>query len=275
MSEYLARAEVYVTVLALVVYAAASMAAITGAFTARASLPRWANRLALAGLAVHSVGIAMRWAAVGHGPYVSRYEVLSANAWVVLVLFLWWSRRTELLRPFSVVIYPAVLLLVGLGVYMGPEVRQLPPTFSGIWLALHVAFYFVAFSVGLFAAAVSLVIVADGRLGRMRARFPSVTILDRAVFRFAGLAFVFWGIGMLTGSVWAYYSWGRFWGWDPVETWSLVTWITYGVYLHLRRMYGWRQRRAAVLMLACFGLAVGTLFFTSLINGSLHAVYFR
>ncbi|MDZ4655634.1 MAG: cytochrome c biogenesis protein CcsA [Coriobacteriia bacterium] len=275
MTEYLTHAEVYLHVLALVAYAAASMSAIAGVFTEKSPLLRWADRLALTGLVFHTAGLVARWVAIGHGPYVSRYEVLSANAWVVLVLYLWWSHRTELMRPFSVVVYPAVLLLMGLGVYMGPEVHQLPPTFSGIWLALHVAFYFVAFSVGLLTAAISLVIVADKRLGRFRARFPSEIALDRAVFRFAGLAFAFWGIGMLTGSVWAYYSWGRFWGWDPVETWSLVTWVTYGVYLHLRRMYGWRQRRAAILMLVCFGLAVGTLFFTSLINGSLHAVYFR
>lgn len=275
MSEFLGNAEVYLHVFALVAYGAASMCAIIGAFTERPSLLVWADRLVLGGLLLHSAGLVARWIATGHGPYVSRYEVLSANAWVVLVLYLWWAHRSELMKSLSVAVYPSVMLLTGLGVYMGPEIRQLPPTFSGIWLALHVAFYFVAFSVGLLGAVVSLVIVMDERLGRLRARFPSETALDRAAFRLAGLAFAFWGIGMLTGSVWAYYSWGRFWGWDPVETWSLVTWVTYGVYLHLRRMYGWRLRRAGILMLVCFFLAVGTLFFTSLINGSLHAVYFR
>jgi ABC-type transport system involved in cytochrome c biogenesis permease subunit len=109
-------------------------------------------------------------------------------------------------------------------------------------------------------------------LGR---RLPAVDDADVLAYRAAGITFVFWGIGMLTGSVWAYYAWGRFWGWDPIETWSLITWLLLGLYLHLRRFFGWRQRRAAVMFVACFTLAVCTLFLTSLILRSVHAAYFQ
>ena len=151
---------------------------------------------------------------------------------------------------------------------------MLPPTFTGVWLVLHVCFYFVAFA----AALLSLAYAAGHILTRTRPDVPPRPLdpatFDRESYRFAGLTFAFWGVGMLTGAVWAYYSWGRFWGWDPVETWSLVTWIVYGLYLHARRFYGLKGRRAALLLLLGFALAVGSLFFTSLLTTSLHSEYF-
>jgi ABC-type transport system involved in cytochrome c biogenesis permease subunit len=80
---------------------------------------------------------------------------------------------------------------------------------------------------------------------------------------------------MLTGSIWANNAWGRYWGWDPVETWSLITWLLFGAYLHARRFYGWKGRKAAWLLVICFGLALMSLFGTSLITRSIHSVYFR
>ena len=79
---------------------------------------------------------------------------------------------------------------------------------------------------------------------------------------------------MLTGSIWAYHSWGRYWGWDPMETWSLVTWFVYGIHLHLRRSWGLKGRAAAAMLVACFAVAVVALFFTSIIGASLHSEYF-
>jgi len=104
---------------------------------------------------------------------------------------------------------------------------------------------------------------------------PDAASLDRESYRFAGLTFAFWGIGMLTGAIWAYYSWGRFWGWDPVETWSLVTWFVYGIYLHARRFYGLKGCGAALLLVLGFTLAVISLFFTSFLATSLHSEYFH
>ena len=172
--------------------------------------------------------------------------------------------------------YILLAVLMAVGLYTGTEVQQLPPTFSGIWLVLHVSFYFLAFATALIAVSSAvLLLVRQQRGDAVSDRIPEVDVLDRWAYRFGGLAFAFWGIGMLTGAIWAYYAWGRFWAWDPIETWSLITWIVFGIYLHLRRFYGWKDARAAYLLIGCFLLAVGTLFFTSLIENSLHAVYFR
>lgn len=262
-------------VVAIVFYAFAAGAMLFGVSMDRAGWRAAAHVVALFGLAVHSFALGARWYGVGHGPYLTRYEVLSANAWMAVALFhaVRWRRTAS--EPLAIVVYPAALLLVGIGVYTGTEIMMLPPTFTGIWLAAHVAFYFVAFAAALISLGYSLMFVVRDhpRLARLAVRLDADTC-DRESYRFAGLTFAFWGIGMLTGSIWAYYSWGRFWGWDPVETWSLVTWFVYGIYLHLRRFYGFKGSRAALMLLAGFVLAVGSLFFTSLLTTSLHSEYF-
>ncbi|MDZ4179889.1 MAG: cytochrome c biogenesis protein CcsA [Coriobacteriia bacterium] len=264
-------------ILALVAYGAAVTFIVLDTLYARPAWGRRAGDIALlGGLALHTAGLAARWVATGHGPYITRYEVLSANAWVALVLWLLAVRFYPKARGLGIVLVPTCLLITALGVYTGPEVSLLPPTFSGIWLVMHVYFYFIAFAAALAAVSTSvLYILGRHSSAAWLSRLPDSATLDLMAYRVGGLAFVFWGIGMLTGSIWAYYAWGRFWGWDPVETWSLVTWFAFGLYLHLRRFFGWRGERAAWLLAGCFFLAAGTLFFTSLIDGSLHAVYFR
>jgi cytochrome c-type biogenesis protein CcsB len=263
-------------VLALAVYAVAAGSVLLGAALDRQRLSSFAHMAALVGLAIHALAIVARWYGVGHGPYLTRYEVLSSNAWAAMALFQLVTRRQPKARSVAVFLYPAALIVLGVGVYTGPEIKMLPPTFTGIWLVLHVSFYFVAFSSALLSLSYGLLhILHPTRMAQRLKALPDAGTLDRESYRFAGLTFAFWGIGMLTGAIWAYYSWGRFWGWDPIETWSLVTWFVYGIYLHARRFYGLKGRRAALLLVVGFVLAVGSLFFTSLLSSSLHSEYFR
>ena len=268
--------ETAVHVVALAGYAAAAGLLLFGTTVSKPGLIRAAHAVALAALAVHTIALGLRWYGAGHGPYLTRYEVLSSNAWVTMafVQVLRWRERAS--EGLAVLAYPAVLLLLGLAVYTGPEVQLLPLTFRGVWLVLHVCFYFVAFSAALLSLGYGLLqLGGTTALARRIPNLPDPGALDRESYRFAGLTFAFWGIGMLTGAIWAYYSWGRFWGWDPVETWSLVTWFVYGIYLHARRFYGLRGRRAILLLLVGFGLAIVSLFFTSFLTTSLHSEYFH
>ncbi len=260
--------------LAIVLYAIASAVALLGAFLDKPAFTRTAPGIALAGLLVHLAAIAVRWVAVGHGPFITKYENLSSYAVATVLLALASTRIRSLRgRGLDVILYPVALMLMAIGLYTGPEVATLPPTFSGTWLVLHVCFYFIAFAAAAACLSASgLLLLAPRRIGRL----PSEPLeLDAIAYRFGGLAFAFWGIGMLTGSVWAYYSWGRFWGWDPVETWSLITWLAFGAYLHARRFYRFKGRRAAWLLVICVFLAFWSLFGTSILTDSIHAVYFQ
>lgn len=268
--------ETYVHVIALVAYALASGLVLFGTTMSKPHLVRAGHTAALVGVTIHTVALGLRWYGAGHGPYLTRYEVLSSNAWVTMVFAQALRLRQRSSEGLAVFIYPAVLLLLGLSVYTGPEVKMLPLTFRGIWLVLHVCFYFVAFAAALLSLGYGVLYISrNTALAGRIPTIPDAATLDRESYRFAGLTFAFWGVGMLTGSIWAYYSWGRFWGWDPVETWSLVTWFVYGIYLHARRFYGLKGRKAALLLVFGFVLAVISLFFTSFLTTSLHSEYFH
>ena len=165
---------------------------------------------------------------------------------------------------------------MAIGIFNNPDIYRLPPTLSGVWLVLHIGFYKVSLATCIVALTFSTLYVLKYRMSKAWLdRLPSLHSMDTYAFRFAGFGFTFWAVGLLAGSIWGYKSWGRFWGWDPVENWSLFTWGLFGVYLHLRRFFGWQGERAAYLYIVCFGMAVFSLFLTPVLSSSIHSVYFQ
>jgi cytochrome c-type biogenesis protein CcsB len=261
---------------AIVLYAVATGINAYGIIFDRSRWERWSWAVAWAGFAAQTIALGARWIASGHGPYMAKYEVLSSYAWVLILGYLVTAHFVPAVRRSSLLVFPAAFLLIAFGMFQDPAVKKLPPTLNSIWLTLHVTFYKITFASTLIALALSLLVVLKGHFtNRFIEKLPARETMDLYAYRFAGLAFLFWAIGMLAGSIWAYYSWGSYWSWDAVETWSLITWGVMGLYLHLRRFYGWKGDRAAYLMMVTFGLVVATVFFTSIIQSSLHAVYFQ
>lgn len=274
MTSVLLAIEPKLHLVAAVFYAAAFVALILETIL-RKNTGRLALAAAVVGFALHTAAIVARWIAVGHGPVVTKYENLSAYAFATAAIALFMQLRRASLKQLGLVLYPVAFLLLGVGLFSGTQGQNLPPTFSGIWLVLHVCFYFLAFGTGVTATGASVLLIGRSGAGEERAGRASTEELDGTAYRYAGLAFSFWGIGMLTGAIWAFNAWGRYWAWDPVETWSLVTWLVFGAYLHLRRFYRWEGRRAAWLLVVCFGFALMSLFGTTLLSNSLHSVYFK
>lgn len=261
--------------LAVILYALATIANTWGIFFSNDKAERLAYRLVVAGLLIHGGALLIWWYLVGHGPYLARYEILSAMAWMVILLFLLFCRFFPTVRSTSLLVFPSALLMIGLGIFFNPAVKALPPTFRGIWLVLHVSFYIVSLPTILIAVALSLgYVLKKRRTYDWLVRLPESEAMDLLAYRFAGFGFVFWSIAMLTGAVWAYQAWGRFWGWDPIETWSLVTWGGFGIYLHLRRFFSLKGERAAAFFILCFVLSLVALFFVPFMSSSIHSEYF-
>jgi ABC-type transport system involved in cytochrome c biogenesis permease subunit len=229
------------------------------------------------GVLVHSVVIAYWWSIVGHGPYMAPSEVLSSDAWMIVCLYLVGMKIYPKIRPTSIVVFPMTFLMLALAMFYSPGIRTLPATFSSIWLIIHIGLYKISLATLLIALAFSVFYLMKQRPepGGWLLRLPESDQLDVYAYRFAGFGFIFWTIGMLAGSIWAYKSWGRFWGWDPVETWSLVTWVLFGIYLHCRRFFRISGSAAAWFFIFCFVVSLVSLFVTSHMNTSIHAEYFR
>lgn len=233
--------------------------------------------LAAAGLVPHMAALALRWWAVGHGPYMTRYEVLSSDALAAVALYLIISRLRGGLKHIGLVVLPLSFLLMAAGLLTDPSVSYLPPSLRGVWLVFHILFAKIAAgSLTIAFGAAALYLVKESRPGwSLSARLPSLGIMDANAHRFTSFGFIFWSIMIGAGAIWADQSWGRYWAWDPVETWSLITWLLFGASLHARRFHGLRGRAYAWLTTACFAVSLFTLFAVPFVTGSLHTEYFK
>jgi cytochrome c-type biogenesis protein CcsB len=139
------------------------------------------------------------------------------------------------------------------------------PALQSYWIAIHVTAMIVAIGLYIVGAVVTVMyLIADrherrvaaglpSRVGGIMAQLPRPVVLDRLSYRSILFAFPVWTFGVMAGAIWADHAWGRYWGWDPKETWSFITWVVYACFLHARATAGWRGRKAAYIQLAGFG----------------------
>ena len=209
--------------------------------------------LTMVGLGSHVVGVVLRGVAAQRPPWGNMYEFVTSTlgfvglGYLALVLA---SRMRWLGLPVT------LLLALGQGLAVTVfhvEVAPLVPALHSVWFVIHIvaaALSGAAFNVAAIAAVLYLLRSRAEERGTVRgylARLPKAAALDRFSYRLHAFAFPLWTFTIAAGAVWAEYAWGRFWGWDPKETWSFVTWVVYAAYLHARATAGWKGRRAAWL----------------------------
>lgn len=237
----------------------------------------WAKWATAAGLAPHTAALVVRYLHVGHGPYMMKYEVLSSNAWIAVVMLLFFLWRKPAWSPLALVALPLAILMMGFGLFTSPEAHDLPPTLRSIWLVFHVLFNKLAIGAFILSAAAAVVLLRkmNGATGTFLDRLPAADVVDAYTIRFIGFGFIFWTTTIGMGAIWANQSWGRYWGWDPIESWSLVTWLAYAVLLHARVFFRLKPRPTAWATLACFTLSVLTVLIFPFIFPSMHSAYFQ
>jgi ABC-type transport system involved in cytochrome c biogenesis permease subunit len=235
------------------------VATARGAVLAAPRAPLAAADLALLVLAV---GISLRWQRVGHGPFISMYEVLVSS---MLTLSLVWrlaSWRVAVLRHSA----PVVLsLLAVMGAWMlvtDPAGTHLPATYDMTVLWFHVTLGKIFLGCALVASGLAgVILLRRTPAGAQWFRaMPGNASLDLLAWRFMLAALVFESFMLIAGAVWAQDAWGRFWAWDPLETWAFVTWVALSAAVHARLSWRVGPERGAVLILAVFALAFLTFF---------------
>jgi cytochrome c-type biogenesis protein CcsB len=197
------------------------------------------------------VGLMTRGIWAGRAPWGNMYEFSLSSALAALGVFLALSTRRDV-RWFGVFLIPAVLLTLGLAVtVLYTEAAQLVPALDSYWLVIHVSAAIVcggAFLVAGLLSALYLVRDSADRRGRGWAgKLPPAERLDTLAYRTVAFTMPLWTFAIVAGAIWAEAAWGRYWGWDPKETWALITWLVFAGYLHARATAGWRGRRAAWL----------------------------
>jgi len=215
--------------------------------------------LTLIGFLLSVGGVVLRGLAAGRAPWGNMFEfTTSAMVFIVGVylLMVWRSGMRWLGLPVT------LLAAIGNGLAVTVfyvAVAPLVPALHSVWFLIHIvaaAIAGAAFNVGGVASILYLLKKRAEDRGQVRGYLswlPSAQRIDVICYRFHAFAFPLWTFTVAAGAIWAEYAWGRYWGWDPKETWALVTWIIYACYLHARSTAGWKGRKAA--MLAILGLA--------------------
>jgi ABC-type transport system involved in cytochrome c biogenesis permease subunit len=217
--------------------------------------------------------LGLRWAEVGHGPYQTRYEVLAADAFLLVAAWLVVALLVRSLRALGTLVAPGAFLLLGWAVSSFDRRQEVPIIFKSWWLVLHIGFAKLFFATICLAAACAVVYLVRARRPAALARLPSPERLALYEHQLTLVSFLFLGVMIVAGALWAHQSWGRYWGWDPMETSALVTWLGLGIVLHFRVLHGWPERRMAWLTLAGLGLAVVTLFVVAVVAPTIHNSY--
>jgi cytochrome c-type biogenesis protein CcsB len=225
---------------------------------------RAAVALSMVGVVAHTIAVITRGLAVHRAPWGNMYEFVTALTCIAAIFFLFAMIRYRA-WTLGVFVLGAVVVALGLAeTLIYTAAGELVPALQSYWLDIHVTALTLATGIFFVAAVLGFVYlwvdrytrrIAAGRAapgnGIIR-RLPSIEQIDRLTYRTIVFGFPVWTFGVIAGAIWADQAWGRYWGWDPVETWAFITWVFYAAFLHARATAGWRGRRAHYIQLLGF-----------------------
>ena len=213
----------------------------------------------------------------GHIPLSNMYEALITVSWCIVLVFLVMEKKyqTKILGCFVFPIVSLTMAFASLSPKIPGQIEPLIPALQSNWLTYHVLTCFLgyaAFTVA-FGMSIAFLIKRKGggeKIGRILEQFPDTEVMEDMIYKANGMGFLFLGLGIITGSVWANYAWGSYWSWDPKETWSLITWLIYAVYLHARLLRGWKGEKAVILSIVGYGAVLFTFLGVNYLLSGLH-----
>ena len=226
----------------------------------------------VAALALHATSIALRWARVSHGPFLTLFEILSSNIWSLALLFTLAYVRWRAVRPAAAVVLPILIVMIAwmLATDAGPG--HFPATYATLWLWVHVAMGKVFLGAVLVAVGISGVVLlrARGLGARSFERLPASEKLEVLAFRFMVVGFLFESLMLVAGAIWAQDAWGRYWAWDPLETWAFITWVSLAAFIHARIAFRVAPTAGALMVMGVFVLAFLTFFGVPFVSTAPH-----
>ena len=216
---------------------------------------RIATAMMILGFLLLLCGVIARGISAKHVPWGNMYEFSITGALAFTGAYLVALRKHDL-RWLGLFVSISVLLTLGTAItLLYRNSAPLVPALKSTWLVIHVVAAIISGGVFLLAnviAAAYLYLESMEKRGTRKPwamRLPDLETLDQLSYRLVAFVFPLWTFAVIAGAIWAESAWGRYWGWDPKETWAFITWVAYAAYLHARVTIGWRGRRAAWLCL--------------------------
>lgn len=220
----------------------------------RDGISRVAVTLQVIGWCLHTVALICRGIGAGRLPMTNQYEFATSFAWGICLVSLFFVLKFHfsVLGAFA---SPVMFLIIGYAAMQSKDVHELMPALRSNWLGFHVSTAIIAYGAFGVSFVLSLIFLLRDKVqagGFLDQRIPDREKLDGISYRSVALGLLFLTFTIVTGAIWAERAWGRYWSWDPKETWSLVTWIIYAIYLHLRIRRGYEGKAAAIFAVIGF-----------------------
>jgi cytochrome c-type biogenesis protein CcsB len=256
-----------------------------GAFRAIREAGPWvvtAASLSWLGILAHVVAVTTRGFAVHRAPWGDMYEFITALT-CVAALFFGYILIKYRAWALGVFVMGAIVIALGLAeTLIYTPAGPLVPALQSYWLSIHVTAMTLSSGIFFVAAVLGIMYLVTERYRKRVAagkaepnplldRIPSASQLDKLTYRAVVFGFPIWTFGVMAGAIWADQAWGRYWGWDPVETWAFITWVIYAAYLHARATGGWRGPRAHYIQLLGFASLLTNIFVIQIFVTGLHS----
>ena len=235
------------------------------------------------GALAHLTAVVTRGLAVHRAPWGNMYEFITALTCVAAIFFGYIVVRYRA-WALGVFVMGAVVLALGLAeTLIYTPAGPLVPALQSYWLSIHVTAMTLATGIFFVAAVLGVMyLVAERYRKRVESgkakpgnglieRIPSPQTLDKLTYRTVVFGFPVWTFGVIAGAIWADQAWGRYWGWDPVETWAFITWVIYAAYLHARATAGWRGARAHYIQLLGFASLITNMLVVQVFITGMHS----
>jgi cytochrome c-type biogenesis protein CcsB len=238
------------------------------------------------GLGFHIASVAVRAIAVDAVPWSNMYEFASVAGLIGVVAFLAVLWKAPALRPLGAfVLLPVVLMMFLAGTVLYSKAQPLVPALQSYWLAIHVTLVSIAEGALMTSAVLTVLYLVKsrhdrqldrggsptGRLAALAEKLPPAATLDKAAYRVVAFSFPLYTVAIICGAIWAEAAWGRYWGWDPKETWAFIVWVVYAGYLHARATAGFKGRGAAWVNLLGFGCITFNFLVVNIVVSGLHS----
>lgn len=255
----------------LALYALACTWAIT-ILIIRGETSKFVLPIMFLGFSLHTTAIIVRWINFGYGPFVTMFEILSSNIWSFVLIWLICYYKLKKVRKALVTICPIFFMMMGWLLLSNPGKTFFPSTYYTVWLYIHVGFGKIFLGSVLIAVAMATTqLLRLTGIGRwMFKSIPNDNALSELSFRFLALALVFDTLMLISGAIWAQDAWGRYWNWDSLEVWSLISWILLALVLHTRLALELSNKIGAILIIAVFCVAFVTFFGLPFISQTAH-----
>ena len=263
------------------IYALASVFYIGSFSFKKQTLAKLGFWVIIIGFISNTGGILLRWVesyqmGYGHAPFSNMYESLVFFSWTVAALYIFveFKYRESIIGVF---ISPLIFLAIAYASFdpsISSKISPLIPALKSNWLIAHVITCFLGYAGFALAFGFSFIYFIkpkDPNATSIFAKLPDWDIIDEMTYQMIVFGFLFLTIGIITGSVWANSAWGKYWSWDPKETWSLITWFVYAIFLHLRMMRGWHGRHLAWVSILGFCSVLFTYFGVNYLLSGLHS----